>query len=64
MIIVAVPVSSLEAAERIQAEADEFIALEIPQYFSSVGEHYEQFPQLSDEDVVWHMRRAMDFSSI
>ena len=63
-IIVAVPVSSLEAAERIRAEADEFIALEIPQYFSSVGEHYEQFPQLSDEDVVWHIRRAMDLSSI
>jgi putative phosphoribosyl transferase len=63
-IIVAVPVSSLDAAERIRAEADELIALEIPQYFSSVGEHYEQFPQLSDEDVVFIMGRAMDLSSI
>ena len=55
-IVVAVPVSSRDAAERIRAQADELIALDVPPYFMSVGEHYEQFPQLTDEEVI----RLMD----
>ena len=51
-IVVAVPVSSRDAEERIRAQADELIALYVPPYFMSVGEHYEQFPQLTDEEVI------------
>ncbi len=51
-IVVAVPVSSPEAAERIRAEADELVALDVPDNFSSVSEHYEEFAQLEDEDVI------------
>ena len=51
-IVVAVPVSSSEAAEKIRAEADELVALDVPTDFFSVSEHYEQFPQLEDEDVI------------
>jgi len=51
-IVVAVPVSSREAADRIRAEVDELIALETPIHFMAVGEHYEQFPQLTDEEVI------------
>lgn len=51
-IVVAVPVSSAEAAESIRAEADELVALDVPADFFSVSEHYEQFPQLEDEDVI------------
>ena len=54
-IVVAVPVSSPDAAARIRAEADELVALDVPEYFMAVGEHYEQFPQLSDEDVIRYM---------
>jgi predicted phosphoribosyltransferase len=56
-IVVAVPVSSPDAAARIRAEADELVALDVPQYFMAVGEHYEQFPQLSDEDVIRYMNQ-------
>ena len=58
-IVVAVPVSSPDAAARIRAEADELVALDVPQYFMAVGEHYEQFPQLSDEDVIRYMNQQM-----
>jgi putative phosphoribosyl transferase len=51
-IVVAVPVSSRGAAEMIREEADELIALETPLHFMAVGEHYEQFPQLTDEEVI------------
>lgn len=54
-IVVAVPVSASDAAARIRAEADELVALDVPEYFMAVGEHYEQFPQLSDEDVIRYM---------
>lgn len=57
-IIVAVPVSSRDAAERIRAEVDELIALDVPPYFMAVGEHYEQFPQLTDAEVIRLMEQA------
>jgi predicted phosphoribosyltransferase len=57
-IVVAVPVSSESAAERIRADADEMVVLDVPQNFLSVGEHYEQFPQLGDEEVIRLMRLA------
>jgi predicted phosphoribosyltransferase len=56
---VAVPVSSPAAAGRIRADADLLIALDEPRDFLSVGEHYEQFPQLRDEEVI----RLMDLSN-
>jgi predicted phosphoribosyltransferase len=56
-IVVAVPVSSTDAAAKIRAEADELVALDVPQYFMAVGEHYEQFPQLRDEDVIRYMNQ-------
>lgn len=57
-IVVAVPVSSREAADRIREEADELIALETPLHFTAVGEHYEQFPQLTDEEVIRIMEQS------
>jgi putative phosphoribosyl transferase len=57
-IVVAVPVSSASAAERIREEADEFIALQIPTSFMAVGEFYEQFPQLDDDEVIRLMKQA------
>jgi putative phosphoribosyl transferase len=51
-VVVAVPVSSMEAAMKIRAEVDEFIALYVPAYFMAVGECYEEFSQLDDEEVV------------
>jgi putative phosphoribosyl transferase len=50
-IIVAVPVASPEAAERIQHLADDFICLYTPYPFYSIGNFYEDFSQVEDEEV-------------
>jgi predicted phosphoribosyltransferase len=50
-IIVAVPVASVNALEKIKHEADERICLHADPYFEAVGEYYEDFEQISDEDV-------------
>jgi putative phosphoribosyl transferase len=57
-IIVAVPVSPPDTAARIRAEADEFVCLETPLEFGAVGQFYEQFDQVSDDEVVTLMRNA------
>lgn len=50
--IVAIPVSPLDTAKEIQKLCDEFICLDLPWFFQSVGQFYEQFPQTEDEEVV------------
>lgn len=52
-IVVAVPVAPQDTAQRIEKEADEFIALEIDKHFlGAIGAYYENFDQVSDEEVV------------
>ncbi len=58
VVIVAVPVSSDQAAEMIGAIADELIALLVPRTFFAVGAWYDDFGQTSDEEVRELLRRA------
>lgn len=51
-LIVAVPVAPRAACDRLRSQADEFLALICPQDFYAVGEFYEEFAQVSDEEVV------------
>jgi predicted phosphoribosyltransferase len=52
-IIVAVPVAPRETAALMSREADEFVAVSIPQFFlGAIGAYYEDFSQVSDEEVV------------
>ncbi len=55
-VVVAVPVGSSDASEWLGREADECICLETPVPFSSVGQWYEDFRQVSDEEVIRTMR--------
>lgn len=50
-IVVAVPVASIEARERIAAVADEVVCLQAPPFFSAVGQWYERFDQTEDDEV-------------
>jgi putative phosphoribosyl transferase len=50
-VVVAVPVASVEAVERIAALADQVVCLETPRYFSAVGQWYRNFDQTSDAEV-------------
>lgn len=50
-VIVAVPVASAEARDRIAAVADEVVCLGTPMFFSAVGQWYRDFGQTTDDEV-------------
>lgn len=50
-IIIATPVSSLTALQQLKSEVDEIICLLTPQYFNAVSFWYENFPQITDQEV-------------
>ncbi|MGH8372104.1 MAG: phosphoribosyltransferase, partial [Gammaproteobacteria bacterium] len=50
-IVVAVPVAPRLAAGRMLSVADNFVAVQIPADFHSVGQFYEDFDQVSDDEV-------------
>jgi predicted phosphoribosyltransferase len=49
---VGVPVSSRDAASRIQPKVDRFLCLHQPDPFIGVGRFYNSFPSVSDKEVV------------
>jgi len=51
-LVVAVPVASQQAAERIEQEVDDFICLYTPSSFYGVGNFYADFRQTTDEEVI------------
>lgn len=51
-IVVAVPVSPTDSAQKISAQVDEFICPYITNNFIGVGGYYIDFSQVSDEEVV------------
>ncbi|WP_432042393.1 phosphoribosyltransferase [Streptomyces cadmiisoli] len=51
-VVVAVPVGSHEAAELLRGDADDVVCLMRPSPFQAVGLWYEDFGQLTDEDVL------------
>jgi putative phosphoribosyl transferase len=55
-LVLAVPVCSWPARNAITADADEVVCLSTPRSFRAVGEWYEDFRQLSDEDVALAMK--------
>jgi putative phosphoribosyl transferase len=57
-VVVAVPVASPEARDRIAAVADEVVCLETPMLFSAVGQWYRHFGQTSDDEVSTLLARA------
>lgn len=61
-IVVAVPVSSPEALRKIEEQVEEVICLGTPEDFRAVGQFYESFEQVSDEEVMdkLHGRRYKD----
>ena len=50
-LVVAIPVASEEAAERIGKEVDDFICLYLPPLFQGVGGYYSDFTQITDDEV-------------
>jgi putative phosphoribosyl transferase len=59
-IIVAVPVGSVETCAEMQQEADQVICASMPQPFAAVGYWYEDFSQITDEEVHDLLERAAE----
>jgi predicted phosphoribosyltransferase len=57
-IVVAVPVGALETVEAVRSEVNELICPIAPQRMISVGYWYQDFPQVTDEEVMALLRRA------
>ena len=53
---VAVPVAPPQSVEVLEQEADSVIVLQTPRDFGSVGEFYEEFAPVSDDQVMQVMR--------
>ena len=52
-IVVAVPVAPGEIASELEKEVDEFVVLDIPEfYLGAVSAYYENFTQVEDEEVI------------
>jgi len=51
-LIVAVPVAPADRVEKIRQLCDRFVCLSAPSDFSAVGEFYESFDQVEDDEVV------------
>jgi len=57
-IVVAAPVASREATDLLGTEADSVVILQIPQMLFAIGEWYQQFEQLEDDEVTRLLARA------
>lgn len=58
-IILAIPVASEEAVDRVSREIGEMgevVVLETPEYFQAVGQFYENFPPVEDEQVIQYLK--------
>lgn len=55
-VILAVPVASREALEKVTDECGQVIVLQIPEYFGAVGQFYHQFEPVSDEEVIQYLK--------
>ena len=57
-VVLAVPVAPPQARLMLEREADRFVALLTPEPFHAVGQWYEDFDQVSDEEVIAILGRA------
>lgn len=54
-IVVAVPVAPADTLKKLQREADDVFCVHAPSLFFSVGQFYEDFHQVSDDEVLHYL---------
>lgn len=63
-IIVAVPVASRSAVQLVSKEADEVIVLKTPPDFSGVGVYYENFNDVSEQEVLLYLEKFRELKML
>jgi len=58
ILVVAIPVAPLATCDRLRPEVDELVCLETPEPFYGVGQFYDDFSQVSDEEVKRLLEKA------
>jgi putative phosphoribosyl transferase len=58
LLVMAVPVAPRDSLMRLGDSADEVVCLETPDPFFAVGVHYDDFPQVPDEEVIRLMKTS------
>ena len=61
-LVCATPVASAEALELVKPLVDETVCLSVPPLFQAVGQFYEDFPQVSDDEVAQCLQQPGLFS--
>ena len=59
-VVLATPVAPSDSLEQLWPQTDEVVCLATPRLFAAIGMFYEDFQQLTDENVVDLLRRAAD----
>jgi predicted phosphoribosyltransferase len=59
-VVVAVPISPPETVAKLRRHADEVICLETPTNFYAIGQFYERFDQLTDEETNSILRKSRE----
>ena len=57
-LVLAVPVGAYDSIEELRGEVDEVVCLNTPEDFGALGYYYEDFRQLSDQDVIDILNRS------
>lgn len=57
-LVVAVPVGPRDTIMTLKNEADKVVCLETPEDFQAIGQFYEDFRQVSDEEVIQLLEKA------
>jgi putative phosphoribosyl transferase len=58
LIVLAAPVCAAHTAEMMKSEADEVVCVSMPEQFRAVGQWYDDFRQVEDEEVLELLGRA------
>jgi predicted phosphoribosyltransferase len=59
-IVIGVPVASRSAVQKLSKEVNEVVAVLIPDEFYGVGAFYEDFEQVSDEEVMFYLDKLRE----
>lgn len=62
-IILALPVCPADMLLRLNAEVDQLIVLQTPEFFQAVGQWYEHFDQVTDDQVQSLLQRSREFGT-
>ena len=56
-IVIAAPVASPAAVQKLRKEVDDVVAVLMPHAFTGVGAFYEDFEQVTDDEVIYYLEK-------